>query len=92
MISRSESSALFPELTEADFDELDANGDGFLSRAELNGSTGGCACPSPDTAKDFAPVGLAMYLLALVDRLMGIPGRIVAFFRGEMDPKDGDGN
>jgi hypothetical protein len=79
-------------LTEAEFDDLDGNGDGFLSRGELNGATPGCACPNPGDAKDFAPIGLAVYLLAFVDRLLGLPGRVAAYFRGELDPKDGDGN
>lgn len=92
LISRSESSALFPELTEAEFDDLDLNGDGFLTEAELRAVAPGCTCPSPGNAKDFAPLGLAIYLLAFFDKLLGLPGRIAAFFRGESDPEDENGN
>jgi len=84
LISRAESSALFPELTEADFDDLDSNGDGFLSRAELNGTTGGCACPSPDEAKDFGPIGLVMTLLGLFESVTRIPGQVLQYIYGLM--------
>ncbi|MDP2323726.1 MAG: hypothetical protein Q8N51_06820, partial [Gammaproteobacteria bacterium] len=86
-ISRAESRLLFPELTDAQFDALDTNGDGFLSRAELDLDTpGGCAGPNP--TEGFFLVGILLYLVALCESLMRMPGRIMSHFLGTSEPEE----
>ena len=75
---------LFPELTDAQFDDLDTDGDGFLSRAELDLDTpGGCA--GPDSFEDYFIFGLLLYIVALFDWLMRMPGRFMAQLFGSAE-------
>lgn len=74
LISRSESAALFPDLTGAEFDNLGASGDGFLSRAELGGTPGGCF--GPKTAKDLLPDGLAVAIFGFFESILKVSKQI----------------
>ena len=58
LISRAESTALFPALTDAEFDALDTNKDGYLSEAELRQATtpGGCTTPDGGDLFGYGPL------------------------------------
>jgi hypothetical protein len=73
--------ALFPELTVLQFDELDTNDDGFLSRTELGQDEPG-GCFGPDAASDFFLFGLVAWLLSVCEAILRMPRQILEYLYG----------
>ncbi|MEQ1842653.1 MAG: hypothetical protein ABL994_19820 [Verrucomicrobiales bacterium] len=89
LISRAESLALFPDLTELQFDELDTNSDGFLSRAELGQDEPG-GCFGPSAAADFFLFGLVAWLFSVFEAILRMPRQILEYLYGGAIREDED--
>lgn len=83
LISRAESLGMFPELTEAQFDTLDTDSDGYLSEPELRAASLVGGCMSPESGGDFFADGLVLYLLAWADTIQRRLARMMGWTLAE---------
>jgi len=68
-------------LTALQFDELDTNSDGFLSRSELGDDEPG-GCFGPDAAQDFFLYGLIAWVFACFEAILRMPRQILEYLYG----------
>lgn len=87
MVSMEESQLLFPELTALQFESLDLDGDGFLTRGEIRSSQPG-GCFGPGATEEFFFAGLGIYLYNMIESLLRIPQQILGIFYGNFKEEE----
>jgi hypothetical protein len=73
LLSLAELSIRFPGFTQDRFDQLDADGDGFVSEAELEAVAAPGGCAGPGSIIELFLFGIAAFFFEMWNRISQIP-------------------